>query len=67
MTELKSLKDVWNEHRKDTPITWVLMVIVFFLAATTFNLFGELLGNIVFAFVAGTVLITACLYLQRWS
>lgn len=67
MTELKSFKQVFQEHKKDTPITWVLMVIVFFLAANTFSLFKELLGNIVFAVVAGTVLILIGMWFQRYS
>ena len=66
MTELKSFKTVWDEHKKDTPITWILMVIVFFLAANTFSLFN-LLGNIVFAVVAGTVLILVAMEFQRYS
>lgn len=65
MTDLKSFKEVWQAHRKDTPITWVLMVIVFYLATSVF--ISELLEKIVISVVAGTVLIVACLWLQRYS
>ena len=66
MTELKSFRQVFSEHKHDTPITWILMVIVFFLAANTFSLFN-LLGNIVFAVVAGTALILVGMEFQRYT
>ena len=67
MTELKSFSDVWKDHKKDTPITWALMALVFFLAANTFSLSVSIVINVVFALVAATVLMVIAMEFQRYG
>jgi lipopolysaccharide export LptBFGC system permease protein LptF len=67
MTELKSYKEVFQEHKKDSVITYSLFVVVFFLAASAFTLGPSWHYNLAFALLASFLLILGCMHFQRYG
>ena len=67
MTELKSYYEVWQDHKKDSVVTYILFVVVFFLAASGFELGPSWHYNLVFALLASFLLIICCMWFQRYT
>ena len=66
MNDLKTYSEVWREHRKDSIITFVFFVIIFYLLAAVMT-FAEWYYNITFAVLASFLLMLVCMHFMRYT
>jgi fatty acid desaturase len=67
MDDLKTYSEVFKEQKGATIITFILFVVIFFLAASGFELGLSWYYNLVFALLAAFLLMLACVHFQRWT
>jgi hypothetical protein len=62
---MKSYTEILNEHRKDAPITWVLLIVVLFLMSGLTS--WQIVERVLFSIVVSSGIFLGCLWLQRYS
>jgi hypothetical protein len=67
MDDLKTYREVWNSQKGATITTFILFVVIFFLAASGFELGPSWYYNMAFALLAAFLLMLACVHFQRYG